>query len=95
MREAVRRQNAELAEAANDANRFEQVFTDLARREREAEAAKQAEMAALEADPFNIEAQQKIEEMIRQAQVMENLQHALDFNPEGQISPLRITDAHD
>ena len=49
----------------------------------EREVARQREHARLNEDPFNIEAQAKIEEMIRQQQVEENLQNTLDYNPEG------------
>lgn len=36
----------------------------------------------MEANPFDIEAQRRIEEAIRQQAVMENLEHALEYQPE-------------
>jgi DNA damage-inducible protein 1 len=36
----------------------------------------------LNSDPFDIEAQQKIEEYIREQAVLENMEHALEFAPE-------------
>lgn len=48
----------------------------------QAELERQREFARLEADPFNIEAQQKIEEAIRQQAVLENMEHALEYSPE-------------
>ena len=41
-----------------------------------------AEIARLEADPFDMEAQARIEEAIRQQAIMENLEHALEYSPE-------------
>ena len=79
----LRQQSPVLAEAVQNQQRFRQVWDDLTRQEEEAEAAKQREIALLHEDPFNIEAQQKIEEIIRQEAVMENLQTAMDYNPEG------------
>jgi hypothetical protein len=46
------------------------------------EIARDREIARLNADPYNIEAQTKIEEMIRQEAVLENLRHALEYSPE-------------
>lgn len=48
----------------------------------EAEVAKQREAAQLNEDPFDVAAQRRIEEAIRQEQVMENLRHAIEYSPE-------------
>ena len=58
------------------------------RQEQEAERERQNQIALLNDDPFNVEAQKKIEELIRQDRVIENLQHAYEHNPEGELVPV-------
>ena len=51
-------------------------------RQAEAELERQREIERLNADPFDVEAQRRIEEAIRQQAVMENMAHALEYSPE-------------
>jgi len=73
----------ELADAVHDQGRFQQAWEAMVQQADQGEAEKQGEIARLNEDPFNIEAQAKIEEIIRQQAVQENLQHAFDHTPEG------------
>ncbi|KAG5654218.1 hypothetical protein H0H81_005905 [Sphagnurus paluster] len=73
----------ELAAAAqSNPQRFAELLRQTRERHRAAELARQQEIANLNADPFNLDAQRKIEEAIRQAAVMENMEHALEYSPE-------------
>ncbi len=46
----------------------------------------------LERDPFNVKVQQKIEDLIREENIMQNMEHALEYHPEsfGQVHMLYI-----
>ena len=51
-----------------------------------------AHQVLVNSDPFNVEAQKKIEEAIRQERVAENLEHAIEYSPEsfGNVSMLYV-----
>lgn len=88
----IRSSQPELADAVSDSARFREVLQESQRRQMEAEARKMEELARLNADPFDVDAQRKIEEMIRQERVMENLQEAMDHTPEGMSFRLCIAE---
>ncbi|PVU96084.1 hypothetical protein BB561_001400 [Smittium simulii] len=75
--------NPELLEAAtNSPEKFAKMTSDLEQQRYQAELQKMLELEALNADPFNIEAQKRIEELIRSENVMKNMEHAMEYNPE-------------
>lgn len=80
--EQLRQQKPELAAALTDPARWREMFMMEQRREEDAERDRQNQIALLNEDPFNVEAQKRIEEIIRQDRVIENLQHAYENNPE-------------
>ncbi|KAL7804378.1 hypothetical protein V8C43DRAFT_13674 [Trichoderma afarasin] len=87
VRQQLSRQHPELAAAIEDPARFRRIFLDSQDRERREREMRQREIERLNEDPFNVENQRRIEEMIRQERVMENLQNAMEHNPEGIVWP--------
>ncbi|OCF56762.1 DNA damage-inducible protein 1 [Kwoniella mangroviensis CBS 10435] len=71
---------------------FKRVLLNAQQRQRAAAAEKQRQIELLNADPYDIEAQKKIEEAIRMEAVMENMQHAMEYSPEsfGNVTMLYI-----
>ncbi|TPX71414.1 hypothetical protein SpCBS45565_g01053 [Spizellomyces sp. 'palustris'] len=77
-------QQPELANAAmNDPATFQRMYLDLESRRRELEERQRQQMAALgSADPFDIDAQRRIEEEIRKQNIAQNLENAMEYHPE-------------
>ena len=81
--EQIRRQSPALANAVQDPRLFREEFSNLMRGYERAEREKQEAIERLNRDPFDVEGQKKIEEAIRNQQIEENLQYALDYSPQG------------
>lgn len=85
LRSELERANPHLAAALENPQRFAQIFRQSADQQEEARRARMREIEALNNDEFNPEAQARIEDMIRQQGVMENLQNAMEYNPECEL----------
>ncbi|KAF9115757.1 DNA damage-inducible protein 1 [Mortierella sp. AM989] len=83
----------ELAAAAqNNPNRFHEMIRELDVQRRSAEMARMQEINQLNADPFDMDAQRRIEEAIRLENVAANMEAAMEYNPEsfGRVTMLYI-----
>ncbi|KAG9246538.1 hypothetical protein BJ878DRAFT_278052 [Calycina marina] len=87
-------QRPELAGVIDDPRRFAEAIENLGRQEQEAQRRRQEEIERLNDDPFDMDAQLKIAEMIREERVQENLQNAIEHTPEGQQPPFSISALH-
>lgn len=76
-------QRPELASVIENPERFAQALQRMQDQEREEQNRRRQQIADLNADPFDIDAQMRIAEMIREERVQENLQNAIEHNPEG------------
>jgi DNA damage-inducible protein 1 len=83
LRGELARSRPDLVAALEDPQAFARLFADSLDRERREREERHRQIQMLNADPFDPEAQAKILEIIRQDQVMENLQNAMEHNPEG------------
>lgn len=90
MRAQAATQNPELVSQIDNPERFAQVFRRMQDQEREEQARRRQHIQDLNADPFDIDAQMRIAEMIREERVQENLQNAIEHNPEGTYIPSRL-----
>lgn len=88
LRAEIQRQQPEMSAALEDPQRFARLFNESYDRERRERYERQQMINRLNEDPFDVEAQARIEEMIRQERVMENLQNAMEHNPEGIVRHL-------
>ncbi|MCJ1393119.1 DNA damage-inducible protein 1 [Xylographa bjoerkii] len=88
----LRQHRPELADAVQSPEQFREAWDILKRQQESAEEEKELMIAKLNADPFDVEAQAKIEEMIRENAVMQNLQSAMENTPEafGRVHMLYI-----
>ncbi|EMR08996.1 hypothetical protein PNEG_02772, partial [Pneumocystis murina B123] len=91
--EIIQQTHPELAEAAvHNPEEFKRIVQSMYFDRNYLEIQRQREISALNADPLNIEAQARIEEIIRQEAVMENLENAMEYHPEsfGRVTMLYI-----
>lgn len=92
MREGIKRQYPELESLVENKDRFAEKMIELETQKRQNENNRQEELRKLQEDPDNPESQQKIMELIQQEAISENMNLALEHNPEvfGSVTMLFI-----
>jgi DNA damage-inducible protein 1 len=85
----------EFAQVVNDPEKFRQLWEEKARQQEQLQRDRETEMAALNDDPYNAEAQKRIEEIIRRENIESNLQYAYENNPEGTLNGALLRGPHD
>lgn len=85
MRQNVQGTHPGLIAALDNPQRFAAAYRQMVQQSRNQQMARAQEIARLNEDPFDIEAQMKIAEIIRAEQVQENLQSAMENTPEGEL----------
>jgi DNA damage-inducible protein 1 len=94
-REQALRRWPELAAAIDNPARFAHIYRQMLDQERQEQMMRVRQIAELNADPFDVDAQMRIAEIIREEAVQENLQNAMEHNPEGKPFPsLRHQDSN-
>lgn len=78
----LRQTQPNLADSVQDPQVFARELRRFEAQRSQAERKAEAEMQKLHENPFDEESQRKIEEIIRQEAVMDNLRSALEYNPE-------------
>ncbi|PIL37714.1 hypothetical protein GSI_01408 [Ganoderma sinense ZZ0214-1] len=89
----LRQTQPEILDAAqHNPARFAELIRQTRQRHMEAQNEADRERMLLEADPFSLDAQRKIEDAIQQQAVLDNLEHALEYSPEffGRVTMLYI-----
>ncbi|KAM5537689.1 hypothetical protein V8D89_008638 [Ganoderma adspersum] len=78
--------------AQHNPAQFAELIRQTRQRHMDAQSDADRECMLLEADPFSLDAQRKIEEAIQQQAVLDNLEHALEYLPEffGRMTMLYI-----
>ncbi|KAJ1906153.1 DNA damage-inducible protein 1 [Coemansia sp. IMI 209127] len=76
--------------AQNDPAEFSRLVVQLQEEQAHVEQARRREIENLNSNPFDIESQRRIEEMIRQENIMRNMEAALEYNPESFASVVML-----
>lgn len=92
LRDGVKQQYPQLVEVLDDSEEFRKRMIAVERERIEAERSRRQELKRLQEDPYNEESQKRILELIREEAVMENLNSALEHNPEvfGRVTMLFV-----